>query len=597
MAISPIKSVKKHFQGTNNKGPIFWDKFLIQTSDLLLTKGDGTVLTENVDYTVTLGKKSSGLGYLSARIDLTKNLLETESLTVELNIPISQTVNYTSTIFDLEQFESSLDKIALLTAQSNERASTSLAVPATLNINTQISGLIPSSFLRFKSDMSGIESVGIVNLNLGATLTPTNNYFISGTGSAWATSSPSSSRTVLGTGSIATQSASSVTITGGVIAGITPLTVLDGGTGANNISDAQVNLGVVIGTNVQAYSAELAGLAAYNTNGIVVRSGSGTYTGRTLVASTGLTMTNGTGVSGNPTLSYNISALTEETSPLVTDTLLIQKQDGSIMKTKIQNLPSYNQSGAPAGSSYLTISSSGSLTAERTATAGSAITLTDGGANSTLTASVNINGLTVDGSPDLLNDYIMTYDASASGLKKTLLNNVKGYNGSYKMLLSNSFSGVTAVNFSSTYITSTYSAYAIVLTNYVDTNGTGVLIQFSVDNGSTFLTSTSTYQGRLISTETGSTTITNTNASSNCRFLNSPDLAATAIVGSGVFYIFGPSRTTSSALYHSSYSTNATPVIQQQISGGKISSGSAINYIRLTMPSNATGRVTLYGIL
>lgn len=68
-------------------------------------------------------------------------------------------------------------------------------------------------------------------------------------------------RTTLGLGTIATQAASSVTITGGSITGITDLAVADGGTGASTAADARTNLGLVIGTNVQAFDAELAALA------------------------------------------------------------------------------------------------------------------------------------------------------------------------------------------------------------------------------------------------------------------------------------------------------------------------------------------------
>lgn len=57
--------------------------------------------------------------------------------------------------------------------------------------------------------------------------------------------SATAQRTTLGLGSIATQSAASVTITGGAITGITDLAVADGGTGASTASAALANLGGV----------------------------------------------------------------------------------------------------------------------------------------------------------------------------------------------------------------------------------------------------------------------------------------------------------------------------------------------------------------
>lgn len=84
-------------------------------------------------------------------------------------------------------------------------------------------------------------------------------------------------------------------VTGGTITGITDLAIADGGTGASNASDARTNLGLVIGTNVQAQDAGLQSIASLTTsaNQMLYTTGADVYTttpitsfGRSLVDDT-----------------------------------------------------------------------------------------------------------------------------------------------------------------------------------------------------------------------------------------------------------------------------------------------------------------------
>lgn len=102
------------------------------------------------------------------------------------------------------------------------------------------------------------------------------------------------------------------TVTGGTFTGITDIAVADGGTGASDAATARINLGLQIGTDVQARSAILDAVTALATNGFIARTGVGTIAARTLTApADGFTITNPAGTAGNPTfvLSDDLAAL------------------------------------------------------------------------------------------------------------------------------------------------------------------------------------------------------------------------------------------------------------------------------------------------
>lgn len=97
------------------------------------------------------------------------------------------------------------------------------------------------------------------------------------------------------------------------------LGIASGGTGATDASGVRTALSLVPGTDVQAYDTDLAAIAALANSGIVVRTGSGTVSARTITGDSEISVTNGDGVSGNPTLAIG-AAIARLASPSFTGT-------------------------------------------------------------------------------------------------------------------------------------------------------------------------------------------------------------------------------------------------------------------------------------
>ena len=101
---------------------------------------------------------------------------------------------------------------------------------------TLASALAGVSAITATTPLAASASTGSVTLSIGSAVPVASG----GTGATAA----AAARTNLGLGSISTQAADSVAITGGSVAGITDLAVADGGTGASSASSARTNLGI-----------------------------------------------------------------------------------------------------------------------------------------------------------------------------------------------------------------------------------------------------------------------------------------------------------------------------------------------------------------
>lgn len=174
-----------------------------------------------------------------------------------------------------------------------------------------------------------------------------------------------------------------ITVLGTVVTGVwtgTTIAVANGGTGATDASGARTNLGLVIGTNVQAYDAELAAIAGLTSGADlgIYFTGSGTAGTFTLTSAARTVLDDATVAAMVDTLggasSTGTGGLARATSPTFVTPILGTPTSGTLT----------NCTGLPL-------------------------------------SGVSITGATEDTAPQPLADYIATYDASAAANKKTLL--------------------------------------------------------------------------------------------------------------------------------------------------------------------------------
>jgi hypothetical protein len=220
-----------------------------------VSAGASLTLTLNDDFTVSLTDPGGTVDF-----GVSEAPASGFRVTIRRSTGLTQDTDYTpGDPFPAESHEEALDKLTLIAQELQRGISFSVRFP--LGDDPTTHGELPLASERagkvLTFDAQGNPSAG--KDIPAATISNYAETLLDDTDAATA-------RGTLGLGSIATQSASSVNITGGSISGINDLAVDDGGTGASTPSGARANLGLAIGSDVQGFNANLNDIAGLTPN-------------------------------------------------------------------------------------------------------------------------------------------------------------------------------------------------------------------------------------------------------------------------------------------------------------------------------------------
>jgi len=229
----PISDVPRRivYSGSAGVGPYAFTFEVLVATDIAVYK-NATLLTLTTDYTVSINT-GTGTGTVTLVVAATGS----DQITIVGDRAIQRTSDFvTGGDLFANTLNDELDAQTIYVQQVDEKTDRCIRAPVTdpLSVNMQL----PSKANRATKYL-GFDINGSV-IAVDGTSTP------------------------LTVGSIATQDANNVAITGGSISGIADLAVADGGTGSSSAAGARTNLGLVIGTDVLAPNGNGASLTSLN---------------------------------------------------------------------------------------------------------------------------------------------------------------------------------------------------------------------------------------------------------------------------------------------------------------------------------------------